>query len=327
LREAADGDSVFLRIGGGGDDGGVVLAIGFGMVSAAPHLPSGRRGVKPRRNREVISGIIHVQRVGCRWRGRPMAADAAHQASNMAAHFLPGRRLARAQQDRHRACSRGVVDMDRQEAALVVERIEQRELLMPVHDVDGVVDVQRNCGGRTAVAGAVEVDHGVGHAHHLAQVGRVLPARHGRLRAQVAAAVREPPAGQLEAGIVAHMIEVVGILVAAGDGEHAGAQDVGDTMRDEQGIAWIGDQPREPLGDPQAPLGGCQQQNAAIRGDASAVERSSELLASDGWKAERLNRIVAHGGCGSACSCEQDGYDTQSINIINSLRDTRQPNP
>lgn len=37
----------------------------------APHLPSGRRGVKPRRNREVISGIIHVQRVGCRWRDCP----------------------------------------------------------------------------------------------------------------------------------------------------------------------------------------------------------------------------------------------------------------
>lgn len=32
-----------------------------------PHLPTGRRGVKPRRNREVISGIIHVLHVGCRW--------------------------------------------------------------------------------------------------------------------------------------------------------------------------------------------------------------------------------------------------------------------
>ncbi|GGC74202.1 transposase [Siccirubricoccus deserti] len=37
----------------------------------APHLPRNRPGVKPRRNREVISGIIHVQRVGCRWRDCP----------------------------------------------------------------------------------------------------------------------------------------------------------------------------------------------------------------------------------------------------------------
>jgi hypothetical protein len=28
-------------------------------------------------------------------------------------------------------------------------------------------------------------------------------------------------------------------------------------------------------------------------------ERSSDFLASDGWKPERLSRIVVHGGCGS----------------------------
>lgn len=38
-----------------------------------PHLPLDRPGVKPRRNREVISGIIHVQRIGCRWRDCPAA--------------------------------------------------------------------------------------------------------------------------------------------------------------------------------------------------------------------------------------------------------------
>jgi hypothetical protein len=60
-----------------------------------------------------------------------MIADAAHQAANMAAHFLPGRRLARPQQDRHRARGRGIVDMDRQKAALVVVRVEQGKLLIP----------------------------------------------------------------------------------------------------------------------------------------------------------------------------------------------------
>src|ERR1700690_2453469 len=34
-------------------------------------IPMGRRGVKPQRNREVISGIIHVLKVGCRWRDCP----------------------------------------------------------------------------------------------------------------------------------------------------------------------------------------------------------------------------------------------------------------
>ena len=39
-------------------------------------------------------------------------------------------------------------------------------------------------------------------------------------------------AGQLERGIAAQMVEVVGILVAAGDSQDAGAQDVGKRMHD-----------------------------------------------------------------------------------------------
>ena len=36
-----------------------------------PLIPMTRRGVKPKRNREVISGIVHVLKVGCRWRDCP----------------------------------------------------------------------------------------------------------------------------------------------------------------------------------------------------------------------------------------------------------------
>ena len=99
---------------------------------------------------------------------------------------------------------------------------------MSVHDIDGVVDVQRDGLGWPLVAGAIGIDHGVGHAHHLAQGGRILPARHGRLRAQIVAAVRQPAAGQLERRVGAQDIEVIGILVAAGDGKDAGAQNVAD---------------------------------------------------------------------------------------------------
>jgi transposase len=34
-------------------------------------IPKRRPGVKPRRNREVISGIIHVLKIGCRWEDCP----------------------------------------------------------------------------------------------------------------------------------------------------------------------------------------------------------------------------------------------------------------
>ena len=96
------------------------------------------------------------------------------------------------------------------------------------------------------------------------------------------------------------MVEIVGVLVAARDGEHAGAQDVGDAVRHEQRIASVGDQPRQSLGNPQAALGGGQQHHAAVRGHPPAVEGSGEFLAADGWKIERQEHIVGHGGCGSA---------------------------
>ncbi|WP_216856580.1 transposase [Acidisphaera sp. S103] len=39
-------------------------------IEAAP--PKKRRGVNPQRNREVISGIIHVLKIGCRWEDCPL---------------------------------------------------------------------------------------------------------------------------------------------------------------------------------------------------------------------------------------------------------------
>ena len=40
-------------------------------ASIEASIPMYRRGVKPRRNREVISGIVHVLKTGCRWRDCP----------------------------------------------------------------------------------------------------------------------------------------------------------------------------------------------------------------------------------------------------------------
>ncbi len=127
--------------------------------------------------------------------------------------------------------------------------VKERELLMPMHDIDGVVDIQRHGAGRTRIAGAVDIDHGVGQAHDLAQIGGVFPARYGWLRAKVTAAVGQASTGELEAGIGSQMIEVVAILVAAGDGEHARPQDVGDAVRHERRVARVGDQRGQPCGD------------------------------------------------------------------------------
>ena len=36
-----------------------------------PFIPSNRRGVKPKNNRRILSGIMHVLKVGCRWQDCP----------------------------------------------------------------------------------------------------------------------------------------------------------------------------------------------------------------------------------------------------------------
>ena len=72
-----------------------------------------------------------------------MRADAADNPARMAAHFLAGRRFAWPQNDCDGASGSGVVSMDRKEAALIIMRIEQRQLLMTVRDIAGIIDIER----------------------------------------------------------------------------------------------------------------------------------------------------------------------------------------
>ena len=113
---------------------------------------------------------------------------------------------------------------------------------MPMHDIGRIVDVEGDGGRRAGIAGTIEIDHGVGHAHHLAQGRRVLPARHRRLRAWITAAVGQAVAGQLKGGIGAQVVEVVGVLIAAGNGKNARAQDVIDAVGHQGGVARVRNQ-------------------------------------------------------------------------------------
>lgn len=61
-------------------------------------------------------------------------------------------------------------------------RVEQRQLLEAVHHVHRVVDIQGDVLRRLAVALTPQVDRPVAQPQQGAQVGRILPARDGRLR-------------------------------------------------------------------------------------------------------------------------------------------------
>ena len=140
----------------------------------------------------------------------PTRADMPYQAAQMGAHLVAARRLAGPQHDRHGSALLRVVDVDRQEAALVIMSVEQRELLMAVDDIAGIVDVERDGCRLARVAIHPCIDQSVGQSDHVAQARSILQARQGWLGTQIAAGVRQPSAGQLECRIGPQMIEVVG---------------------------------------------------------------------------------------------------------------------
>ena len=69
----------------------------------------------------------------------------------------------------------GIVDMDRHEAAFVMMGVEQRQLLMAVHGIGGVIDIEGNGLWRVLVALTPQVHHCLRQPDQRAQVGRVLP--------------------------------------------------------------------------------------------------------------------------------------------------------
>jgi hypothetical protein len=99
----------------------------------------------------------------------------------MGTHLDAARRLAGRQHDRDRPALLRVVDVDRQEAAFVILSPKQRELLMAVDDVAGLIDVERDGCRLARVAIHPCVDQSVDHADHVAQARRILQTRQRRL--------------------------------------------------------------------------------------------------------------------------------------------------
>ena len=140
----------------------------------------------------------------------------------------------------------------------------------------------------------------------------VLQAREGRLRGQIGPGLRQVSAGELERRISAQRAEVVAVLIAARDGEDAGADHVCDRVRHAAWIAPIRDEARQPLGDPEPALGLGQEHDAAVGRQAPAIESGGDLLAGHGWKREGRSCIVRHGGCGSLERCAGSVSATKS---------------
>ena len=228
-----------------------------------------------------------------------MPADTAGQVLEHGADLGARRRFARTQENRHRLTALDMVDMHRQEAPRVVVGVEQRELLMAVNPVAGVVDVERDRRRRGGEAAAEDVDQGGRHARHLDAGRRVLKPAHGRLRTQVAPAHRRRANGELEQRIRAKRVAVVGVLVPTHDREHAEAEHRRQAVDHPVGVAPLPDAARQRLAQAEPAFRHAQQNQSAVRRDQTAPEIGSHLLALYGWKNERENAIFGHGGRGA----------------------------
>ena len=100
------------------------------------------------------------------------------------------------------------------------------------------------------------------------------------------------PQGELEGCVAAQPVEIVGVLIAAGDRENPGAQNLGQAMGDAAGIAFVRDHHHQPFGKVEPPLRLQQQHDPAIRAEASAVKRGGDLFALYRWKPEQQQIIV-----------------------------------
>jgi hypothetical protein len=107
------------------------------------------------------------------------------------------------------------------------------------------------------------------------------------LRGEVIAALRQPPAGQLERWVFAQIVQIVGIGIPAADGEDAGAQDVRHGVGNQGWIAMIRNERSQHIDQAKAFVGTRQQQDAAVGTDLTGIKGGSDLLLADTWQSER----------------------------------------
>ena len=100
------------------------------------------------------------------------------------------------------------------------------------------------------------------------------------------APVSAAPASELESGINAQSVEIVGIFISAGNRQDAGADHVRQRVRDAQRVAAIEKlQQRANLSAmPQPTVRHREQHDAAIRSQSPAIESGCDRFAANGWK-------------------------------------------
>ena len=176
----------------------------------------------------------------------PMPGDLPDQSADMGRALGPLGAAGRAQQ-RPDEPAFAVEDDDRLKAERVVERIEQAQLLVAVHRVKGIVDIEHDPAWGARKGLAVEPDHLATHADKGAGVGQVLHTRDRRLRTQGRPCFRPTLQRDPEAGIVPQGCRVIAVFIPRSDHHDPEPDDVAQAMLNFRRIARIVQAIGEPL--------------------------------------------------------------------------------
>ena len=213
---------------------------------------------------------------------RPVGADGLDDVAQDEGDLGAARRLAGAQDHGDRLAGARLVDVHRQKAATVVVGMEQGKLLATVDPIFGVVEVEHDPPRHVFEAVAEQLNHRRHHALERDRAGQVLEPAHGRLGAELGAALGQPADRHLEGRIGAQCIAIVGILIAGRDQQGTEAAHLGEPVLDPLGRPRIFDASRQPLGDAELALDLGQHQHPAVGGQAPGVARDLHRLAADG---------------------------------------------
>ena len=162
--------------------------------------------------------------------------------------------------------------------------VEQRQLLRPMGDILGVIDVDDDLLGRLLVGSEEGVQQRARQAVEIAAADPVLQTRQGRLTGQIRARQRRPLARGFQPRITAQIVAVIGVLVAAGDLKDALPQKVLAGVVDVAGMSPIRQRRHHALKDAGAGFGHSQQQQAPILGATAPIEIGFDFLARDPCK-------------------------------------------
>ena len=212
-------------------------------------------------------------------------------------HLRALRGARRAQDGGDRRTARDMIDVHRREAALVVMRVPERQLLAAMRRTERVVDVEGLNPARFHRRAEL-IEHSHVEPSRVGLARRILQPRDGRLRRQRLTSLRTSPDRDLHQRIVPQPVEVDRILVSARDRGHALHHHLEHRMQDAVRIAAIRHRRRKPTAHTKLALRLAQQQQPGIGRLGATVKIYCEFLALDGWQVEGERRIVGHGGRG-----------------------------